>query len=106
MEVDLTFKNVLSDKSGNPVIVVKNNRSGRFIGKIEYHSEAEEFVFGLFTKEDRMTSNGMLAVSEYLSDINEYKAKSDELNSSLEELDKDLDILLERLNALLEDELD
>ena len=105
MEVDLSFKKVDSDESGNPVILVTNNIHGRIIGSVEYHDEAKEFAFELLEKEDRMTSNGMLAISEYLSYINEHKVKSDELNSSLEELDRHLDSVLERLNALLEDEL-
>lgn len=103
MNVDLSFIRLGDKVNGRDSYGVYNELTEKPIGLIEFYPEVKEYCFTLINKRSQMSSDGMMAVSEIIGELNEsLDSEIDEIDRLLNEVSNEIDSLNESISKLNE----
>jgi len=101
MNVDLSFIRLGEKVNGRDSYCVYNELIEKPIGLIEFYPEVKEYCFTLIKKEVSMSSDGMMAVSEIMGDLNQpLNLEIDEIDELLNEVSNEIDSINQSISKL------
>ena len=101
MNVDLSFIRLGEKVNGRDSYCVYNELIEKPIGLIGFVPEVKEYCFTLIKEGVSMSSDGMMAVSEIIGELNEsLDSEIDEIDRLLNEVSNEIDSLNESISKL------